>query len=50
MLLVFDLACPPLPPCRFSRSSTGCFSRMFVMGWTRFLDLEGTVIGEGAMV
>jgi hypothetical protein len=36
--------------CRFSRSSTGCFSRMFVMGWTRFLDLEGTVIGEGAMV
>jgi hypothetical protein len=36
--------------CRFARGSTGGFSRMFVMDWTRFLDLEGTVIGEGAMV
>jgi len=36
--------------CRFSRSSTGCFSRMFVMGRTRFPGLGGALIGEGAVV
>lgn len=36
--------------CRFSRSSTGSFSRMFVMGWTRFPGLGGALSGEGAVV
>ena len=36
--------------CRFSRSSTGGFSRIFVMGRTRFPGLGGALIGEGAMV
>jgi hypothetical protein len=35
--------------CRFSRSSTGCFSRMFVMGRTQFSGLGDTLIGEGAV-
>jgi len=41
---------PALLSCRFSRSSTGCFSRMFVMGRTRFPGLGGAWIGEGAVV
>jgi hypothetical protein len=38
-----------LKVCRFSRSSTGCFSRMFVMGRTQFSGLGDTLIGEGAV-
>ena len=36
--------------CRFSRSSTGCFSRMFVMGRALFPGMEGTLIGADAVV
>ena len=32
--------------CRFSRSSTACLSRMFVMGKTRFPGLGNTLIGD----
>ena len=35
--------------CRFSRSSTACFSRMFVMGKTRFPGLGDTLIGAGTV-
>jgi hypothetical protein len=39
-----------VPCCRFSRSSTGCFSRMFVMGRALFPGMEGTLIGADAVV
>jgi hypothetical protein len=42
-------AAPGERSCRFSRSSTGCFSRMFVMGRTQFSGLGDTLIGEGAV-
>jgi hypothetical protein len=35
--------------CRFSRSSTACLSRMFVMGKTRFPGLGDTLIGVGTV-
>ena len=35
--------------CRFSRSSTGCPSRMFVMGRTRIPGLGGALIGAGTV-
>jgi hypothetical protein len=46
-----DLLAPEgrLNLCRFSRSSTACFSRMFVMGKTRFPGLGDTLIGAGTV-
>jgi len=54
--MAIDMAARQLSPgtklggCRFSRNSTADFSRMFVMGRTRFPGLGGALIGEGAVL